>query len=41
MQQSKEICMALYPEDEYEKLVMEAHFDYKQPNNPIDSRPSL
>jgi hypothetical protein len=33
--------MALYLEDEYEKLVVEAHFDYKQPNNPINSHPSF
>ncbi len=33
--------MALYFEDEYEKLVMEAHFDCKQPNNPIDNRLSF
>jgi hypothetical protein len=33
--------MALYLEDEYEELVMEAHFDYKQPNNPIDNCPSF
>jgi hypothetical protein len=29
--------MVLYLEDEYEELVMEAHFDCKQLNNPIDS----
>jgi hypothetical protein len=41
MQQSRRVCMALYFEDEYEKLVMEAHFDCKQPNNPIDNRLSF
>ncbi len=33
--------MALYLEDEYEKLVVEEHFDCKQLNNPIDSSPSF
>jgi hypothetical protein len=29
MQQSRKTCVALYLEDEYEKLAMKAHFDYK------------
>jgi hypothetical protein len=29
MQQSRKTCVALYLEDEYEQLVVEAHFDYK------------
>ncbi len=41
MQQSRGICMALYLENEYEKLVVEAHFDCKQLNNPINSCPSF
>ncbi len=33
--------MALYLEDEYEKLVVEANFDCKQLNNPINNCPSF
>ncbi len=41
MQQSRKTCVALYLEDEYNQLIMEAHFEYKRPNNPICNRPSF
>ncbi len=41
MQQSRRTCVALYFEDEYEKLAMITHFDYKWPNNPISNWPSF
>jgi len=35
IQQSKHHYVALYLEDEYEELVLEAHFDVKCPDMPI------
>jgi len=37
----KKTCVALYFEDEYEKLAMEAHFDCQWPDNLIYNRPSF
>jgi hypothetical protein len=33
--------VALYLENEYEELIMEAQFDYKRLNNPICNWPSF
>jgi len=42
MQQSRHHCVALYLEEEYEMLALEAHFDVKQPNIPtFGNRPSF
>jgi hypothetical protein len=41
MQQSRKTCVALYLEDEYEKLAMKAHFDYKWLEKPINNWPSF
>jgi hypothetical protein len=41
MQQSKKRCVALYQEQEYEELVMEVHFECKQPNILMCNRPTF
>jgi hypothetical protein len=41
MQQTRHHCVALYLEDKYEELVLEAHFDVKCLDMPIGNRPSF
>jgi hypothetical protein len=38
---TKKTCVALYLEDEYDKLAMEAHYDYQWPDNLIYNGPSF
>jgi hypothetical protein len=41
MQQSKHHCVALYFEDEYDKLALEVHFDVKCLDMLVENRPSF
>jgi hypothetical protein len=41
IQQSRRTCVALYLEDKYEELAVEAHFDYKRFDNLISNQPSF
>ncbi|KAH9556484.1 hypothetical protein CY35_07G030500 [Sphagnum magellanicum] len=41
MQQNRHTCVALYLEEEYKALALEAHFDCKRPDIPVGIRPSF
>jgi hypothetical protein len=41
MQQNRHTCVALYLEEEYKALALEAHFDCKRPDIPVGNRPSF